>query len=766
MTLPTPNVPLDNVCSTIWNNTLYTYSENAFQSLPLVKGAQWSRLSMGVPVTGGVCVQATPQNDSTPAALYIVGGTAKSSDSYMGIQRYRFSDAVWETLTPTAAVAENRLYHNALYLNDSSSILMYSGTQDGSKQPSSETFMISTSPPYDVVAYGSMAPPVVSPLLLNWNAGQAVMFGGSNANNKVMVFGPDIAWIDSGTTLAHPPESDSDIKAVMMFGDDGSKHLYTFDMTTSPNSVNRTVLVDGYGNPISNAEAIVSRSIAELEVEPTSQVLGLDKRGNLTVADWPPYNSTLAPTTTRDNYSVSMDASGLVVISGGNSDDVLCIFNAKDNSWANATSMLSKTSVHAGPEHTASAILSSTSTALSSSTATSVPTASTSSAASSSHANSGSRAFALKVLGIVLGTIVGVALILVLALLFFRWRRNKRRFEEAGHQRRASGIPKGEKDLVSGPNKSNHGQQGSQNSFSSMAVLMGKVNTPQRGMLGRQKGSNGSDASSTFNKRYRTAISNPIPQDTFESRNVLAEGGKSGAFRPAPVAAPAPVPRPRSSANGRRGSTRRSSGWNRYWSGGSALNILGFGSKRAADDSGSDRNSDSQYSDADLPAPNTQNPRTLQQSDIPPPLKLDPPRGRLQRVASGSPTIAHAAGGFPFKEEMSGQIERHPSVSSLSSYEDRRDAFSSGVPASEYDHEPWTPVGGIQHWGVPPDDRIPSIVYSESSYAGSTAGAQPSQNVMRAFPEPPGHRPRQPQSQLQNSSDMSWLNLGGSSEHS
>lgn len=203
----------------------------------------------------------------------------------------------------------------------------------------------------------------------------------------------------------------------------------------------------------------------------------------------------------------------------------------------------------------------------------------------------------------------------------------------------------------------------------------------------------------------------------------------------------APTPKLRGSTRGgRRGSTRRSSGWNRYWSGGSAMNILGFGSKRTTYE-GSDRSSDSNYSDQRLPSQITQT------SAVPMPLKLGERPSELNRVMSGSPTIGYQSSKFPLTREMSGTIERPGSISSVSSFnDDRNDAFSSGIPASVHEQSSWTPFDKPS-WGSRP---TPSN-YSESVYATTFQSTAPS------FP-PPLPPQRQP---AQQSSDMSWLNLGG-----
>jgi hypothetical protein len=263
MSLPAPPVALVDACSTIFNNTLYTYSASAFQSLALVQGAQWSQLSMGQSVSGAACVQATPMDDKSPGALYIVGGTTNSTnDNYQGLQRYIFSEERWEPLIPSTAVTQNRLNHNAVYLNASASILVYSGSQDGTTQLSSQTFTISTIAPYTVIAYESIAPPAISPLLMQWSESEAIMIGGSETNKQVMLFSPGTAWVDSNITLANPLKDPKAEKAIVIDGDDGSKSLFTFDMTISPNQVNRTVLIDANGNPVSNAQPITSRSLS------------------------------------------------------------------------------------------------------------------------------------------------------------------------------------------------------------------------------------------------------------------------------------------------------------------------------------------------------------------------------------------------------------------------------------------------------------------------------------------------------------------------
>ncbi|KAM3086674.1 hypothetical protein ACMFMG_000800 [Clarireedia jacksonii] len=734
MALPKPKYPLQDSCSVLYNNTLYAYTSEAFQSLSLEQGAKWTQLSMGTSVSGGVCVKATPAKGK--AALYIVGGTTNNTGDYQGLQKYTFDDGKWQVITPTALVAQNRLWHSAVYLNGSDAILMYAGSQDGSKFPSSQTFTIQASEPYDVTSYQSIAPPAIQPLLIPWTADSAIYIGGSDINTQVMEFSTSTSWRSTDSSLATPLYNSSAIKAVVVDGDDGSKSLYTFDMTVSPNQVNRTVLINGAGLPVQNAEAIISTREAA-------------KRAELTVSDWPSYNGTLAPKSTRSSYSVAMGGLGQVVISGGNENDPLCIFQAKENTWMNATAMLVKSS----SQQIIVPSITPTGTTETSATSSAASATSATSTASSGKVSS---KFPVKVLGAVLGSIIGLALLLIGGLILFRWQRKRKQLSEARRQGNATGFPvekdgfefadRGLPELHSARQMPpRHGPSDSQGSFSSMAILMGRIGH-RRGDDEKGNGSAGTDTSIHFNKNYKPAISNPMPQAQ-ENSYAQQAMAKEVSFGQDTV-----TPRPRTSGRARRGSTRRSSGWNRYWSGGSAMtNFLGLGSKRNT--IGSD--SSSHYSDPRLPtASNAQRlpSQITTTSALVPPLQL-PSDGGLYRVASASPTVGTASSLFTSRE-MSAQIERPDSyVSNASSYDDRRDAFSSGVPESVHDRDP-------ESWAVPKNDwsyNRPSNTYTASIY--TTANRDTTTNNF-LFPEPQPQRPPQRQHQPTPSSDMSWLNLG------
>jgi len=780
MPLPTPVVPLDGVCSVIFNNTLYTYSAEAFQALPLSPGAEWKKLPQGEKVTGGVCVGSTPGDDKL-AGFYVVGGTGVT-DGYKGLQKYTYSTKQWQAIEPETAVTQSRLWHGAVYLNASDSILLYAGAQDGVQYLSSQTFTVGASPPYAVAAFQSAAPPAINPILLPWSDSQAVMIGGSASNTKVSLFSPETSWVDSGASLAEGLQKDTtQMKAVIVDGDDGSKSLYVFDMSIAPNVVKRILLVDGQGAPVQNAGP-VARSLGDVESRE------VERRGTdpLTANDWPEYNSTLVPSAVRTNYAVANDADGLVVFAGGNSDDILCMFNARANSWQNATQMLiDQTVLGANTISSSSASATPTSTRSSSiaasATTTTTPTATPSSTKAAAAATSSSTSLPSNaVLGISLGSIFGLALILALVYCCIERRKKKRANLEAGNAPRGDGASASEKDSIvfvpdtlprgsiAGGFRGHHAQD-SQSSFSSMAILMGRIkqqNSPQQQQQASGVNRNPShqtkrsSTSSIFNKAFKNTISKPIPQGTQPMSSVppslsldfLATEDKGVSFAPNTAAA-RPRPANAAAAIDRQGSTRRSSGWNRYWSGGSALNILGFGhgnnnGNNAAAAAANNPKRVTAESDRSSNYSDRSRYRITQDSATVPPLTVYEPRASFSRVHTGSPTIAHHD--TRLTEGMSGQIERPVSAVSDGS------AYSSGIPASV--HEAWDPTQVHKPWGT---DRAPSSAYSSGCATALAPAAAASASSKQQSTPPPTGVSRQPQLDTSaTSTDMSWLNLG------
>ncbi|KAI0187266.1 hypothetical protein F4808DRAFT_86458 [Astrocystis sublimbata] len=251
-----------------------------------------------------------------------------------------------------------------------------------------------------------------------------------------MVNGIAGSWIDSGTTLAEPlPKNSTAVKAVIIQGDDGSKHLYTFDLSALPNTVNRTVLVDGNGAPVLKSAPIKSSGAKKAD---GGKAKGSIDERDLLATNWPSYNSTFQPKSARSEYSLAADSNGLVVMSGGDDKDVLCMFNAKANNWKDVEAVLGaeSISIQSTPSTDSASTFSSSSTssATSEATSTSAPPAMPAYSKPALPTNT--------IIGIALGVIFGVAILLALILFLLKRRQRRRSFVEIGHARRASGIPR------------------------------------------------------------------------------------------------------------------------------------------------------------------------------------------------------------------------------------------------------------------------------------------------------------------------------------
>ncbi|RFU74897.1 pre-mrna splicing factor clf1 [Trichoderma arundinaceum] len=772
MPLPKPPSSLDNSCSVIFDNTLYSYSPQGFLSLPLDEGAKWKKLDMGVSVTGATCVGTNP-TDPANAALFVVGGTAASAD-YPGLQMYKFSTGKWTTITPSVPVDQNpvrqRLYHGSTYIQADDVILVYAGSQSGSTIASTSTFTIQASEPYTARSFSSSAAAAVSPIVMSWSIADAAMISGDPSDGKIYWFNPTAGWRDSGAGLSPPiNKASGSVNAVLISGTDGSKNLYTFDLSQSPNSVTRTIVQDAAGNPIPNSAPIAARSLDAIQSS--------EKR-DLTLSNWPSYNSTLAPTDTRQNFAMAQAVDGTVVFTGGNAQVPIAIFNADENGWADTAALLgdkkvsaqdvssstTKTKTTSSSRHTSTThststtrsfttttapFTSATETAASSITDLSVPTIPTGSSIASADSGPSSNA----ILGITLGSIGGFLMLLGLILLLLRCRRRQQLHPETG---KPKSPPVNEKSNAAFAQSTfakstfvkntlppqvqkqfrGHQHTASSESTSSMAILMGRV-----GQHKPRKLSNDSIKSMSVHKQFKSTISKPILQPQ-QAPILQIEDEKVDAFE-----ATATELRPQNGLSGADDGTRRSSGWNKYWSGGSALNILGYGSAQgqaqgqAPAQASAQRNTvASERSSHYSQTPTTRNIRATQDSATVPPLNFEAPPG-MNRVNTGSPVVSSYPN-IPWKEGMTGTIERP--ISAVSALSATSSGYSSGIPESI--QESWDPTHAGKSWGA---DRAPS-----SAYAPSIAVAQP---------HPLGVS-KQPQlTTASTSNDMSWLNLGDNS---
>ena len=408
MPLPQPPVPLQDQCTIIYNNILYAYQPNAFQSLDLKEGGTWSQLSMGVSTNGSTCVQGSIDGK---ASLILVGGSGPSD--YKGLQHYDLTSKQWNSDTPADAVAMNRLRHGSVFLQQTSEILMYGGSQDGNTNPSTQTFLISTNSPYAVQAFESSAPPVTSPLLLQYNTTHALLLGGDPTNKALYTFGPDQGWqLMNGTSLQSGLKDSSLVQATILAGSDGGKLLEIFDLSATPNQISTTLLSNS-SSPSTSANKRRS-FVAPMHHRAKRQ------NSDTSLASRPAYNSTLAPQAPRIGFSLAQDSqNGLVVAAGGNQQTPVAIFNQTGNQWVDPNKFF-------GDEPNPSPTPSLSSSPAASSTYT-VPPASSSAVAA---ANTQVRNKSLTILGGVLGGVFGAALLLVLILFLLRYCRKRRERKE------------------------------------------------------------------------------------------------------------------------------------------------------------------------------------------------------------------------------------------------------------------------------------------------------------------------------------------------
>lgn len=788
MSDPATVVTSKDHCSVINDEVLYVFSEKGMQSLPLKKGGKWSDLPMGVSVTGGQCVLA-PADDKSKAAMYIVGGAANSSTSdYTGLQRYTFASKKWNTIKPLVTVTQNRRNHGAAYLKDSASILVYAGSQDTADPTlSSQTFLISTSPPYDVQSYTSSAPPLTQPQVMTWNDSHAVLVGGGSDNKEIFTFGQQEGWADLGTTLKDGLQSHSTMGCDIVMGDDGSKVLETYDLSQSPNQVARIVLWAD-GQPAKPGQTVGG---------PSSSTSSRKRKrdSGLTLDNWPAYNDSLAPTLKRNGYAIASDGAGLAVISGGAAKDAIAVFNQRQNEWVDPTKLL-------GSQAPLSVSSASSSTARPTSTSNSAsslvpPTSSSSSAPTGglSPPDGDSHNKTLTVLGATLGTIFGIAAILIIILLLLRWKREKRKRAQGGYLNekdndRLSFADQGTEFMhTAGGSVGHHYSASMNNSVTSLNIIAGKTKGTKSAAHKRNGGALGSDASTAGLIPQRNKPSPLAFNDSVEMAQMKSEKGiatsprlvnipspKATRAPPATVGDPSPLSpgalraargqaamtsRPISRGNdGRPGSSgsvsrggaivagmggagagaSRSSGWSKYFTNNDhTTNLMGVRKGSVGSEASRSeytRGSGATGSQVTYPS------QTVQplQLDFGP--KFDSTidgqrlsRVSFSRVASGSPTLGHSRDHSNNGKELetngrSAELARAASAKSGKSGDSvpSLDYFGSTAPGTA---NTWTPVSSSHGWNdFPP---IPAHGHQQQDSFGSSVYSRQPQSLYPAY---------------------------------
>jgi hypothetical protein len=732
---------------------------------------------MGVSLTGATCLLGGVDGDNSQPALYVVGGSTNSSSvQYSGLQRYSIQDKTWQSITPLVTVTENRQRHGAAYMPDTSTILVYGGSQDGDSHPSTQTFLIETYPPYDVRSFQSQAPPVSDPIMLPWDNGHVGMVGGSSTNVGVWRFGVDEGWTDVGVTLPNPLPDHTVAQCALLTLDDQSKILETFDLSQSPNVVSSNVLLQPGGSPAPFGETVGGSTTTTAPASATSLASPRSrkrKRG-IVLSNFPAYNSTFAPTTTRSGFSLSQGSNGLVVIVGGSSSGQVAIFNQTTNGWLNASQLLNPQGksqiVVAGPSSTTSV--------------TSTPTPTSSHTASASPAQP-SKGHPLTLLGVVLGAICGFAAILIMLLLLLRHLKRQRNLKMQKH---SDGYP-GEKRRGHGRSDtediplSRNGQPMGKSPVSSaiydgadpmvsagradfkMAHDRNPSSASNKLKLDPIQSSHISFGPAMFSKpreKSPLAISRPILQDPAAQMPARPKMDNAQAnTEPSQPSGTTDLAKSIGASH-----RKTDEGWSTYFQGNNVVNLAGdrpsFMSNSSRPGSSASRNSKrgSYWPDPGLAAPAA---AAINAPFKPTPSNLRDSSGHMLAASSvpmGSPRLEHSAS---YRNESGLVVSdgMHGKISSASSTTDDNDdyepveydttskayssgvpegvVYSSGIPESVHELPAWTPVGNT--WSGPVQRQLRSRGSSTSDFNSgvlnpphATAGSN--EPTIHGFPMP------------------------------
>ena len=746
MPAPTPPVPFKDHCSIIHNNVLYVYSADAFQILPLKEGAKWKQETNGVSVAGAQCVYGGIDGDNSQSALYVVGGAANESNSdFPGLQRYSIEDKSWTTITPVVPVTQHRQYHGVAYMNASSGLIIYGGSQDGYTGLSSETFFMEMYPPYRVQAYSSNAPPTIKPFMLPWSDDRAVMVGGSTTNVNVFTFGPADGWQDLGLALPNPLPDPSVAQAALFTLDDGSKILQTFTLGQDPVSISTNVLLNPGGLPAVYGE-VVGGSVTT-SGPPAATGTSKTKRSTF-LNTYPTYDGADMPNTTRTDFSIAQSQTGLVAFVGGDANSTVTFFNQSGNAWVLPEKLLGDQK----PLTTSRA----SSTFTSSTRATSTASASASASHSSAPASHGhDNDHVLTKLGGVLGGICGLAAILIIILLCLRSVRKRKQkeeresrkshragkktsndfdFEEGLQPLSRSGQPMGRSPVPSAV-VSEVGSTAMFESRPSEKNLIRRVsNDGRKGPPGVQKTNGNTYAQGRFQReRHPMSISKPMNPDLGDygmrdgpsidlGRATPAAPVNSSALAAASVAAAsATVPKRNKSQR------KTDEAWAKYFNGEDVNPTAAYKSHSR----GSSRGGGGFWPGSGAPEKSTRSPK----------LPLRDSVGNILQagtVAMASPSMATGPSESRTRNlsVVQGRPARISTPGSISSdddddeYEDQLldAAFSSGIPSNIPD-QAWSPVGNT--WSGPPQRPVrPSFeAVGANDFPPPTTGTSSSGNT-------------------------------------
>ena len=678
MSSPKPPIPLQNQCSTIVDNTLYVYSPAGFASLPLQVNATWSHLPAGVSVTGARCVLGLDDGPGSGNALWVVGGAEnQTTPDYPGLQKYSFVDKSWSSIEPAVKVTQNRQNHGAAFLNATGQILVYAGSQDNPDTPSIETFVISTTKPYNVLSFSSNNSPVIAPVLLPWDDDSAIAIGGTQ-NTDVYRFVFDSStnngsWHNYPTQLPSPLKSPQDQRAVLIQGTDNSKVLEMFDMSVEPCEATTLVLQDANGQPAAIGQTVGGGG------------LGSSKRKrDLTLANWPAYSSTAAPAYTRHGFDVAQGSNGLVAITGGNDQHPVSLFDDSSNAWVDTTQFF-------GPQHDVNA---QSFIGPSSTSAAPTPPPTTAAASPTGFPGAPNHHRTSVILGAVLGSILGLIAILVVILLLLYLRNRKR-------QQAANAAAEDEKRRMS------FADRGAPFMMEGGAPIEKQATRGSIALMG-----NSANMGRPATRDSDTSVSRLIPRTALRGPNeshemtAIADNG-SDAHSHVEGNRTLPLASDSSRGNSSLNTPQRNSGWSRYFGNGSSATGLRKATGRSSADTYSNYTTDSSHDCS------THGPTEI------PPLKMGEEfeRERISRVVTGSTPSSPPTTGYGARNSDSRTRTLNSEISTSTI-----DETLYGKPTHE-DHSNWSPVTrnewtGMNAISTKLRDHPPSSIYSESYAKG------------------------------------------------
>lgn len=735
MSVPQPPTPLKGHCAAVDNDVLFFFDEDTLQSLPLKKNATWSTQSYGQSVSNPACVRVVPDGDEAGAALYVVGGDTDDS-SYSGLQRYFFGNNTWETLFPPVGVLQTRTNHSVTYLNDSRTILVYGGSPANEpSQLSSQTFTILTEPPYTIDSYTSHAPPTNNAILTPWNSSHALMVGGTETNTDVWLFGQEGGyggWEQLPTNLSEPLNDAS--RAILIDGSDGSKVLQVYHLDVSPNTAENIVLL--------NADGTVANPGTTVGSTPSSS----QRRRDLSLNDWPSYNSSNAPTSTRIECSISRTSNGTIVMAGGNDNSPVILFDQSDNSWIDANTFFD--SKQQQPQQP----LIPSSTSVPSSTSTPTPTESTPPVLGNGSAHEKT----MRTLGIILGTLLGIAALFIVILLYLRWRKLKAKKANAGNLEEKDGS--GRSDRMSFQDRGasfmkeaglsntaltppNNPYGANHNSHSSLAIIAGKFGNKR--YTGGHHSSKGSFESTRQLVRDREG--NLVSGENLEMMDI---GDKTQARKSDMLAVPGAALDKETRAE-----RKRSSGWSKYFATSAPTGPNGTSHIPSVYVKPNTLSVASQYS-TDERTPSSES--RVPSSAVVPSLDIDfgttVDGHHLSRVTHGSPVVGDSRDdvargkSIDIPDAQKADIvdpsdPRKSQATSISSY-GNRSTIASTVSTEYYEVQvPWTPMSGGANIRDQLNDRPSSSAYSGSIYDPETRRPSRSRGGAGFFPGKDSYRP-------------------------